>query len=66
MGVEQTTYVAKLEADVKRLAALAQAQQQTLSKIELVCQRHNHAGVNTGAHALAASILSTIASSRGS
>ena len=64
MGVEQTTHLAKLEADVKRLAALAQAQQQTLSKIELVCQRHNGPHVNTGAHALAASILATIASAQ--
>ena len=62
--MEEQQRIAKLEADVNRLAALAQSQQQTLSKIELVCQRNNHAGVNTGAHALAASILSTIASAQ--
>ena len=65
MGVEQTTHLAKLESDVKRLGALAREQQEVLSRIEAICQRNNHAGVNTGAHALASSILATIASARG-
>lgn len=64
MGVGQTTEVAKLESEVKRLAALCMDQQQLLARIENTCQRHNGPHVNTGAHALAASVLAMIASSR--
>lgn len=61
MGVTQTTHIAHLEAEVRRLGQLARDQQEVLSAIELIAQRHNHPGVNTGAHTLAASILAKIA-----
>ena len=65
MGANQATEIAKLESEVKRLAALVMEYQQVVSRIENTCQRHNGPHVNTGAHALAASVLAMIAGTRG-
>ncbi len=65
MGIEQASGIAKLESEVRRLSKLAMEQQQTISEILLVCQRHNGPHVVTGAHSLAASIIAKINSARG-